>query len=174
MEILTTIPVRLIKRRQLMRQLYLAMFICAYMLIDSDVWAMDWRGITPLHSTRTDVERILGVKTSGKSYDQFIIDGDRVSVLFSTTRCEGENPRGYNVPLGTVLEIIVFPKKVIPISSLDLDMNTFKLVYTDSEGELSYENNEDGLYITAISGQVRAFTYGRASKDRQLLCQSKN
>ncbi|MCI0392976.1 MAG: hypothetical protein MOB07_29945 [Acidobacteria bacterium] len=120
------------------------------------------------------MERILSVKTSGESFDRFIIDGDRVSIFYNTTRCEGEKPRGYNVPLGTVLEITVFPKKVIPVSSLDLDKSKFKLIYTDSEGELSYENNEDGLYITVVSGQVRAFTYGRASKDRHLICQSKN
>jgi len=157
-----------------MRQLYLAMLICAYMLINLDVLAMDWRGITPLHSTRTDVERILGVKTSGKAFDEFIIDGDKVSLLFSTTRCEETKLRAFNVPLGTVIMVTVSPKQSTPVSSLDLDMSKFKLVYTDSEGELSYENNEDGLYITVISGQVRAFTYGAASKDRDLICQGKN
>jgi len=157
-----------------MNQLYRSLLICSYLLINSDALAMDWRGLSPLHSTRSDVERVLGVKASGKAFDQFIIDGDHVSIFYSTTRCEEGKTTGFNVPVGTVLEITVFPKKVILVSSLHLDMSKFKIVYTDSEGELSYENNEDGLYITVVSSQVRAFTYGGTSKDRHLICQTKN
>src|SRR6266498_1996177 len=66
--------------------------------------AQGWRGIRPLHSTREDVERLIGppMQPNGDTYD---LKGERVNIGYSDLRCTKGWPYGWNVPARTVTAI---------------------------------------------------------------------
>jgi hypothetical protein len=72
--------------------------------------AKEWLGITPLKSTRADVERLLGVPVGGIYHYR----NEIVSVEYAQFPCGYKNPPGWpeappgwNVPQGTVVAIRV-------------------------------------------------------------------
>lgn len=62
-----------------------------------------WRGLTPLHSTVEDVEKMLGKPEKINSWgtSEYKVDGGRVYITFSKKRCD----KGWDVAKDTVLEI---------------------------------------------------------------------
>lgn len=85
--------------------------------------AATWRGITPLHSTREDVERILGKPIASLAgHSTFTTDDGVVDVGYSQlasneARC---NP---NVPDGTVLTIKLVPRSDQTPAQLNLSIS---------------------------------------------------
>ena len=66
-----------------------------------------WRGIVPLRSTRTHVERQLGLfDVKCQCYET---EKEIVHVGYASAPCTGDVP-GWNVPRDTVLSITVSPK----------------------------------------------------------------
>ena len=73
----------------------IAACICGVLTAASLVQQAGWRGIVPLHSTRLDVERLIGspMRPGGITYD---LQTERVNVGYSHGGCEkGEE---WNVP----------------------------------------------------------------------------
>src|SRR5688572_31814092 len=70
--------------------------------------ARGWRGIVPLHSTRADVELLLG-KSTDECDCVYRTENEVVRVDYAKAPCEGW-PRGWNVPVGTVLAFSVGTK----------------------------------------------------------------
>jgi hypothetical protein len=135
--------------------------------------AKEWRGIVPLHSTRADVERLLG--------RPFMDRGDTVVYQYETERASIEYSRGpcsielspWNVPRDTVISIWVTPKQLY-FSDLKLDLTKYKKMqddelsyvfnYVDENEGLSYQVNE------RISGLVTVIKYFPAARDEKLGC----
>lgn len=80
-----------------------------------------WHGLTPLKSTRTDVEKLLG--PSKKNIDLYETEKEKVTILYSDGFCKENKRNIWNVSKDTVLAITVIPKENIPVSSF---INKFK------------------------------------------------
>src|SRR5580765_6270655 len=68
-----------------------------------------WQGIIPLHSTRTDVERLLGPPKTGGSVSIYGTRTGLVEIDYASAPCKGR-VLGWNVSTDTVLEISVAPQ----------------------------------------------------------------
>jgi hypothetical protein len=131
--------------------------------------AKAWRGIVPLHSTRADVERILGppnVEDSG--YD---IEDERATITYASRRCEADLPGGWNVPSNTVVEILVSLDREITLADLTVQANTMEPIYAVHTSQINYLNAEEGIRYTTVDGLVRAITYiGSAEDEKKFSC----
>lgn len=129
--------------------------------------AKDWRGILPLHSTRADVERLLGPPPDPTSPPRYSLDEGEVHIVFAdksgpASRCP------LAVAEGTVLLIQVTPKGGMLIKDLDLQRG-FRKFNPSSLKESEYEgfvNEEDGLVIRAHKGVVDLMVYVASAADR--------
>jgi len=136
----------------------------------------DWRGLVPLESTRSDVERILGKPRTGR-YSTYIYDtaDDRIDVLYSEGPCEATEVERWNVPKDVVIRIDVRPKLAVFVKALVLDKNRYvRIRESHPSNWFSYSNNDDGIRVETIkTGQVEEvslITYGPKAKDQSLRC----
>src|ERR1051325_3907752 len=94
--------------------------------------AKPWRGIEPLHSTRADVERLLGSKVvrCGASSCIYELGEEKVFVLYATdSNCINNGATtAWKVPVDTVIEIGVHFKEDRPLSALGFDLSKFEKV----------------------------------------------
>src|ERR1051325_9854182 len=86
--------------------------IVIILVVVSFAYAKEWRGITPLHSTRDDVRRLLGqpLPKSGDFDDMYDVDGARVNIMYVRKPCQLGLPAdwgNWNVPPYTVVNISV-------------------------------------------------------------------
>jgi hypothetical protein len=150
-------------------------------LIISSVWlllsviytqAQGWRGIVPLHSTRTDVERLIGLPSdSNKVMAYYYLENETVAIQYITGGCE----KGYewNVPLETVLTVAVHPKIKPKLSELQIDLTKFKREVNPHIADIVfYVNKEDGIGIeTRVNEEsVYSISYTATTKDTCLRC----
>lgn len=86
-----------------------------------------WKGITPLKTSRTDLERVLGkpVRQDGYSFT-YKTDSESVIVYFSKGDCKGSTrrPNGWNVSDDTVLEFTVVPNTGLRLKDLQFEGET--------------------------------------------------
>ena len=140
--------------------------------------AKEWRGIVPLQSNRSDVQRLLGKPAlEGRNIEGFDIDGVRVLVMYVRKRCEQGLPGdwgNWNVPANTVLNVYVpFPREVRPADLKALDLEALKSE-TDHSGATYYHDRKEGLdYHVNRLGFLEATVYGPAEEDAKLLCKKK-
>src|SRR5438876_9242267 len=87
--------------------------------------AQGWRGIKPLHSTREQVERLIGppMQPNGITYD---LKNERVNVVYSDGNCANGWPYGWNVKPGTVIGITIYPQPRPKLSELPIDLSKSK------------------------------------------------
>jgi len=126
-----------------------------------------WRGIEPLHSTRSDVEKLLGPSTyGGYSYE---LENEKVYITYQNPESEcGKTWGFYNVPLNTVLGIIVVPNEKKPIADFGLD-RTYVKGRTCMPDSVNYFNEDEGVNYSVTRGLVTQITYGPGLKDRRRL-----
>jgi hypothetical protein len=135
-----------------------------------------WSGLTPLQSKREEVEKLLGPARDsvGKT---FIYDthAEKVHVWYSEGRCGASEIGQWNVPLGTVLQIRVYPKATILLRDLQLDMRKYKRIPDPNIPNWAfYKNQDDGVMVqTQLENgceQVEIVTYEPKKEDSQLRC----
>jgi hypothetical protein len=152
--------------------------LAAVVVLSSNVAAKSWHGITPLHSTRTDVEKLWGKPVppppnSGRAYTlnddrsiYFTNEGE-VYVLYArfTSACDK------SVTPDTVLWLSVTPKRKIQLSDLHIEENKFR-TYDPAEpkgtGYKAYTNEADGYSILTFKGLVQEIYYQPTTDDRKL------
>lgn len=137
-----------------------------------------WKGITPLKSTRADVEKILG-KPVPSSVAEFAATyrsaSAEVFVLYSTGECTRKPSHSWNLPPLTVISISVYP---IPGPNFDearIDLRKFeKRPDPEILSSVSYTNEKDGVSITVNSWEkvVNRYHYFPESKYKHLKCKS--
>lgn len=137
----------------------------------------EWRGIVPLHSTRADVEKLLG--PSKEAQKQHVstheTENEVVLVEYSTgAPCGSGWPRVWRVPRDTVINVVVHPKRDLWSADLHLDERNFKK--TDNQGHgppyFYYTNEKDGVQYEVTQGRVMTITYFHAAEDEHLRCPS--
>lgn len=135
-----------------------------------------WHGITPLRSTRTDVEKILGPPTPySKAPDaaDYRTESERVFVLYSTGSCDVNPSNGWNVARGTVISISVEPNIKPKFADLKLDESKYDKVRDPEVLNLTYYTDEvQGIIIEVNTEEkvVTTFRYSPMSKDNHLRC----
>ena len=139
----------------------------------------DWRGIIPLHSTRSDVRKILGkpLSTSAKKHvERYRINDDFVFVEYAFEPCDliGDNWGMFDVPEWTVQLIRVeFVEHGIPLDKIGIpDVDTLERVPTSS-GDIYYYDRQQGLAYTVRKGDVIGMDYAPSSAENHLRCPSK-
>lgn len=154
---------RLIKMVMISACLMLNIFI-------SSVQAKEWRGIIPLSSTCADVKRIWGV-TKCETTTYYLRDAN-VSISFSKYPCGIKLPEVWNDPVGTVIQMTVYPKIKPKLTDLHIDESQFeKTRDLHLPDIIHYTNKEEGFSFTvAPNGEADGFMYFAATKDKYLLC----
>lgn len=129
--------------------------------------AKEWRGVVPLHSTRADVERLLG-EPDGKS-GRYEFDDEVATVIYSRHSCAAG--ARWNVAPETVTHIMVFPKG-LRVADLRLEPGRYRV--SESPQRTVYENDEEGVEYHAFEGggdgRVLEIYYEPGAADRHLLC----
>ena len=146
--------------------------ICIASLLSTVVVAraQGWRGIVPLHSTRSDVEILIGspMQPNGRTYD---LKNERVNVFYSDGSCD--NPKvEWNVPRDTVIGITIYPQTTLLISDLRTDLNKFEKFTNPKDPDfVSYNNKDEGIgFGTRPNGKVVVIEYFPTVKDSHLRC----
>jgi hypothetical protein len=152
--------------------LLFTVFVCSY-----SGTAKEWRGIDPLHSTRVDVDHLIGPKVvrCGSSACLYDLGEETVFVLYAAEpTCKNDDTTTrWKVPAGTVLEISVHFKKEKGLSELQLDLSKFEKVYDQHlPGWIYYTNFSDGIRVAGGLETASSITYFQQSKDNYLRCPS--
>ena len=138
----------------------------------TDSGSRGWHGIIPMHSTRADVEQLLGPRKNNDVVTTYYLKDENVLFHYSTGDCK--SGRGvWDVPVDTVIEITVYPKPNPRLSTLKLDKKKFKRTQDGHiEAIVSYVNEEDGLSIEVNeeTETVMGYYYGTSSEERHLRC----
>ena len=136
--------------------------------------AKEWRGISPLRSTRSDVERLLG-KSSHPCHCRYDLEKEVVYFKYSWA----DDPCATNIPFfpkvtrDTVLEIIVVPKERVLFKDLHFDTSKYqKKGDADLEYINYFENEEEGVLVEVgpCDEQVKEIYYQPAAGDDTPKC----
>ena len=149
---------------------YLLCSLCLVIAVSGIASGKEWHGIVPLHSTVEDVERLLGQSAYGRGYAYATEDEQ---IFFQYQYEDGECGKiwgRWNVPLGTVLSITVYPKKKILFSDLKIDLGKYVKSKTCMPGSYHYVDAEAGLSIAVDDDVVSGFTYLPITQDKYLAC----
>lgn len=144
--------------------------LCMMLFAVSSSQNKGWRGIVPLHSTRADVERVIGepITPNGLIYDS---GTEGVFIEYSNEPCREGSPGGYNVPPNTVVQISVSSSTPPLFSDLNLDLSKYeKTADPELPGVLHYTNKEEGIAYEIQNGKVTGTSYFPSVKDNHLRC----
>lgn len=136
--------------------------------------ANEWEGLIPLHSSREDVERLLGKPQA--TFGSIVIyqrSVDSVWIKYINEGCVDKFSWG--VPPGTVERIQVSPKRSVPPGDLKFDLRQFqKFVSFHPRNVFYYLDYYEGITVeTRLYGEreeVTQITYEAATRDENLRC----
>ena len=137
--------------------------------------ARGWRGIVPLHSTRSQVEQLLGPPTE-KSNPYSVVyktPNETVLIYYANGRpCGiGENYSPWRVARDTVTSIFISPLPGSPLSKLSIDESKYKKFTVGHLSETRYINESEGEALTmGFDDEVRSISYFAANDDSNLEC----
>jgi hypothetical protein len=154
-----------------MRYIKMALALTFLVLIfSSSSQAKEWRGIVPMHSTCEDIKRILGITKCQTSF--YDLKDERVFIKFLERTCDENPPGKWNVPIGTVMEITVFPKVKPKLADIHLDLSKFTRERDPEKIDFFiYWNAEEGFhFIVRPDGEADDFSYFGTPKDDYLRC----
>jgi len=137
--------------------------------------AKGWRGIVPLHSTRSQVEQLLGppteqsstysvvYKTPTETVEIYYADGSPCGI--------GEKYSRWRVARNTVLEIFITPFPGSPLSHFTVDESRYKKFTVGHLSETRYINDREGeAWTMGVNDEVRSISYSPAADDSHLQC----
>lgn len=128
-----------------------------------------WKGILPLHSTRTDVEKLLG-KSSDTCNCRYGGANEAVVIHYAKGPCKGP-PHGWKVPAGTVLDIKLYPKSQLLIAQLGLNTTEYNRSLSVGEFVVFFTNVEEGIQYTVNDEKVASVSYIPSRRDFSLRCE---
>jgi len=148
--------------------------LCIFLLLSAAhaAAAKSWRGIEPLHSTRADVERLLGPPNVGQSAYNSIYDfpEGRVSISFADGKCEEGLPGGWRLLKDTVVNITIALKDLKKIEELLTPGKEYEQVKALHTQHIYYFNADEGVSFQVWEGEVQNISYGPTSKDKDYSC----
>jgi hypothetical protein len=142
--------------------------LCILIVLAQCVYSQGWHVIVPLHSTRTDVERLLG-PSIGECKCWYKFEGEMVRVDYGEARCKGYLS-GWNVAAGTVLRLKVNWKQGKKFSDLHIDERKYEKAGDDTFTTY-YSNREEGIqYTVSWQGMVEGALYVPAANEAHRRC----
>lgn len=148
----------------------IAVLACVLAFAPKDAAAKAWREIVPLHSTRADVERLLGPPNiEGWGFD---LEGERALITYADrTGCEEGLPAGWNVPADTVVEISVSIGGEVTVGDVLVRGRTYDQIRAVRTPNIYYVDRQEGIRYSTIDGMVTSITYfGSEADDKKLRC----
>ena len=136
-----------------------------------ETFGKGWHGITPLRSTRADVERILGrPRQNSDRASLYSLQGEIVVIAYQHAPCnedEGRFGYGWNVQVGTVIAIGVIPKSAIAKDKFVSD----RFVTRDTGARVVYyDDHESGLSVETLGNRVSLLKYEPEKDQEDLRC----
>jgi hypothetical protein len=151
-----------------------AFFLFLTLFLVSSAEAKGWRGIVPLHSTRADVERLLGQpeKRMSEFSDFYRTPNETVIIDYAKgLPCGiGNKYSRWRVPRDTVTNIFVTPNRGSPLSQLSIDESKYKSVTGGHTPSVYYVNELEGERLRVFQNEVMDIGYFPAAEDAHLEC----
>ena len=128
----------------------------------------------PLHSTRADVEKLLGasVPLANEHVSRHETESEVVVVEYATgPPCGTDGLNMWQVPRDTVIGILVSPKAELRFNDLHLDETKYEK--TDGghvPNYIYYTDRKEGVNYEVTHGLVLTVSYFPAAKDNYLMC----
>ena len=152
----------------------LILIVSLVLVSATTVAAKDWRGILPLHSTRADVEALLGppppASENGYKSDKvrsfYFLEEGQVHITFTDKESTSLSYCLTTYPDGTVTMIRVTPRNELSLADLNLDEKKFRRFDPDDKDFKGFINEEEGLVITVFKGKVKELVYLPSAVDR--------
>jgi hypothetical protein len=137
-----------------------------------------WRGIIPLHSTRADVERLLGNhKWSHGATFIYESESERVDVVYSKGVCKLSGVERWRVPEDVVIKLEVASRSNMFVRDLKLDPRRYiRQEESHPENWVEYRSVDDGIRVKAMldgkEEKILLIIYEPGTKDKRLQCPS--
>jgi hypothetical protein len=131
-----------------------------------------WKGIVPLHSSRTEVERTLGPPSdSCKHLCRYETKSEVVFVRYSGEPCTNNDDNRWRVPANTAISVSVNLENRLKLSTLKLNRKKFtKTNDPELHGYTSYSRAELGVsYAVDSKGLVYSINWFPTLKDENAL-----
>lgn len=155
------------------RFIYLFTLLLLFAII---IHAEQYRGITPLKSTRADVERLFGKPSPDNKLDFYVtykFENESVSINYVTdydiNMCKGSGWMCHcGIPKDTVLEIDVSPKIKTKFSALKIEKSKLdKSVLPEDTNISYYRDYEAGIAYWVMEKEdiVSSIRYLRSAKE---------
>jgi hypothetical protein len=153
----------------------LIFFLFSTLLTVSGAEPKGWRGIVPLHSTRAEVERLLGPPTEKQTEYSVLYRTENETLIIKYANglpCGiGEKSSQWRVPSDTVESIYITPNMGSPLSQLTIDESKYEKRKEGHRPEdIYYINQENGETLRVFQNQVMDITYSAAASDEHLRC----
>jgi len=127
---------------------------CVILLIPGAANGKAWKGIVPLHSTRADVERLLG--PPGLDDSGYDIDDARVSITYSFQGCQEGLPVGWKVAPNTVVSISVSSIGEVTLSDVLVAGRNYDQIYrVHTPRAVDYVDVQEGVRYVTTEGEVQ-------------------
>jgi hypothetical protein len=126
-------------------------------------FAKEWRGIGPLHSTRSDVLKLLGdpKHTWETDTEYFDLDGEKVTVEWIDPTCEREYPVKTKArPGDLVSHIYVFPKSPLSMKELDAPETGYMTLGCHPGSSCTLWSPDAGFGFTSAKGGITKLFFG--------------
>ena len=148
---------------------------CIMSYMTTTAQSRGWRGLVPLHSTRSDVERLLGSPNEVLStYSTFYRTASETVIVNYANGAPcgiGEKYSQWRVPANTIESILVTPLKGFPVSQLSIDQTKFEKGSGGHRPEdVYYINDQDGETIRVYLGDVMSLSFYPGKIDAHLSC----
>lgn len=131
-----------------------------------------WKGIAPLHSSRADVERLLGPPSNPcTNLCSYETKSEVVLIRYSGVPCSNNDDNRWRVPANTVISLTVNLEQRPRFSSLKLNRKKFtKTKDPELHGYTSYASEELGVdYSVNAEGRVYSINWFPTLKDDNAL-----
>lgn len=141
--------------------------------------AKDWRGLIPLHSTRTDVLSEMGEERP-RFDDYFRYEpspetayydlGDSTVIFrFAPALADRKAPLPASIPEGMLLSIEFQPDCPASWADLKLERNRFRRLATNNlvGGSVIFADRSDGVWVSVFQGRLEVALYLPAATERE-------
>jgi len=130
------------------------------------------RTIVPMHSTCSDVERIVGMPTCKTSHEVYDLKTEKIIIEFSTHRCQTAYKKVWDIPIGTVISVVRILKNPFLLNQAGIDLKGCELSkwMSDIPNSFTYACGNIGLSISVQNDLVHQLMYYPTPSDSTLIC----
>ena len=149
--------------------LYTTALLLLVASVKNSAEAKEWRGLTPLHSTRADVIRLLNQCSNQREACRFSLEGESVYILFAAGLTSDYAECAERLGLETIMFIQVEPRKSLKFSELHLKKKDYASFSPTDPTQRGYQGfrTPDGFLVRAYKGRILQLSYIANESDRQ-------